>query len=106
MHGALLVHFDNQGLLKKQVSFQKCALAKYSAALHTKWDAIISVYNLMDGFPNLPELQQIFGHQDLKLGYADLPLNAHMNTQADALATMELKEYSTPLPQIPFDPES
>jgi hypothetical protein len=29
-----------------------------------------------------------------------------MNTQDDALATMELKELSTLLPQVPYDPES
>jgi hypothetical protein len=29
-----------------------------------------------------------------------------MNSQADALATMELVEYSTPLYSVPFDPES
>ncbi len=46
MSGTLEVRFDNQGLLKKQQSFRKFALAKYSAALHSEWDAVISVYNL------------------------------------------------------------
>jgi hypothetical protein len=106
MHGSLSVRFDNQGLLKKQVSFRKFALAKYSAALHSEWDAIISVSNLMDRFPQLPVLQHVFGHQDDSLDYDDLPLDAQMNTQADTLATMELDEYSTVLPSVPFDPES
>jgi hypothetical protein len=106
MHGSLSVRFDNQGLLKKQVSFREFALAKYSAALHSEWDAIISVYNLMDRFPQLPVLQHVFGHQDNSLDYNDRPLDAQMNTQADNLATMELDEYSTVLPSVPFDPES
>jgi hypothetical protein len=106
MHGSLSVRFDNQGLLKKQTSFRKFALTKYSAALHSEWDAIISVYNLMDRFPQLPVLKHVFGHQDNSLDYDDLPLDAQMNTQADTLATMELDEYSTVLPSVPFDPES
>jgi hypothetical protein len=97
MTGTLSVRFDNQGLLKKQSSFQKFALAKYSAALHSEWDAIISVYNLMDKFPQLPVLEHVLCHQDKDLDYEDLP---------GALATMELNEYSTPLPQVPFDLKS
>jgi hypothetical protein len=106
MHGTLSVRFDNQGLLKKQTSFRKFALAKYSAALHSEWDAIISIYNLMDRFPRLPVLKHVFGHQDNDLAYADLHLDAQVNTQADTLVTMELEEYSTVMPTVPFDPES
>ena len=106
MSGTLEVRFDNQGLLKKQTSFRKFALAKYSAALHSEWDAVISVYNLMDRFPNLPVLKHVYGHQDEDIAYADLPLDAQMNIEADALATMELSEFSTTLHQVPFDPES
>jgi exonuclease III len=106
MKGTLSVSFDNQGLLKKQKAFQKFALAKYSAALHSEWDAIIAVYHLMQHFPQLPELNHVYGHQDLDIDYADLPLDAQMNTQADALATMELDEFSTLLHSVPFDPES
>jgi hypothetical protein len=95
MHGSLSVRFDNQGLLKKQASFRKFSLAKYSAVLHSEWDAIISVYNLMDRFPQPPVLKHVFGHQDNSLAYDDLPLDAQMNTQADTFATMELDEYST-----------
>jgi hypothetical protein len=106
MSGTLEVRFDNQGLLKKQQSFRKFALAKYSAALHSEWDAVISVYNLMDKFPNLPVLAHVYGHQDLDTAYDDLPLDAQMNTEADALATKELEEFSTTLHHVPFDPES
>jgi exonuclease III len=106
MTGTLSVRFDNQGLLKKQTSFRKYSLAKFSCALHSEWDAIISVYNLMDRFPNLPDLQHVYGHQDSELDYDDLPLDAKMNIEADSLATMELKEYSTPMYSVPFNPES
>jgi hypothetical protein len=41
----------------------------------------------MDRFPKLPVLKHVLGHQDLQLDYADLPLDAQINTQADALAT-------------------
>jgi hypothetical protein len=106
MTGTLSVSFDNQGLLKKQASFCKFALARFSSALHSEWDALISVYNLMDRFPKLPFLKHVLGHQDLELDYSDLPLDAQMNTQADSLATMELNEFSTPMLSVPFDPES
>jgi hypothetical protein len=106
MTGTLSVRFDNQGLLKKQTTFRKYTLAKFSAALHSEWDAIISVYNLMDRFPQLPELKHVYGHQDSDFDYADLPLDAEMNIEADALATMELEEYSTPMHSVPFDPDS
>jgi hypothetical protein len=43
MSGTLELRFDNQALLKKETSFRKFALAKYSAALHSEWDAVISV---------------------------------------------------------------
>jgi exonuclease III len=106
MTGTLSVRFDNQGLLKKQTSFRKYTLAKFSAALHSEWDAIISVYNLMDRFPHLPDLQHVYGHQDTDLDYADLPLDAQMNIEADSLATMELTEFATPMYSVPFNPES
>jgi hypothetical protein len=106
MTGTLSVRFDNQGLLKKQASFRKFALSRFSSALHSEWDALISVYNLMDRFPKLPILKHVLGHQDLALDYSDLPLDAQMNTQADSLATMELDEFSTPMLTVPFDPES
>jgi len=106
MSGSLSVRFDNQGLLKKQTSFRKFALARHSAALHSEWDAVISVYNLMDQFPQLPVLKHVYGHQDLEVSYEDLPLDAKMNTEADALATLELKEFSTPYHHVPFDPDS
>jgi hypothetical protein len=47
----------------------------------------------------------MYGHQDLELAYNDLPLDAQMNTEADALATMELAEFSTTLHHVPFDPK-
>ncbi len=106
MKGTLSVRFDNQGLLKKQTYFRKFALARYSAALHSEWDAVIAVYNLMDRFPNLPVLKHVYGHQDRDLTYDELPLDAKMNTEADALATKEHDEFSTTLHRVPFDPES
>jgi hypothetical protein len=106
MTGTLSVRCDNLGLIKKQASFRKFALAKYSAALHSEWDALISVFHLMNDFPEVPKLSHVLGHQDNDMAYNDLPLDAQMNTQADALATMELEEYSTPFHHVPFNPES
>jgi hypothetical protein len=107
MTGTLEVRFDNQGLLKKRTSFRKFALAKYSAALHSEWNAVISVYNPLDRFPNLPVLKHVNGHQDEDIASADLPLDAQMNiVEADALATMKLSAFSSTLHQVPFDPES
>ncbi len=61
----------------------------------------------MDRFPNLPVLKHVYGHQDRDLTYDELPLgDAKMNTEADALATMEHDEFSTTLHRAPFDPES
>ncbi len=42
----------------------------------------------MDRFPQLPDLQHVYGHRDSELAYADLPLDAQMNIEADTLATM------------------
>jgi hypothetical protein len=106
MLGTLTVKFNNQGLLKKHASFRNFDLAQFSSALHSEWDALISVYNLMDRFPKLPVLQHVLGHQDTDLDYSDLPLDAQMDAQANSLATMELNEFSTPMLSIPFDPES
>jgi hypothetical protein len=69
MHRIMLsVCFDNLGLLKKETSFWKFALAKYIAALHSKWNILSSVYNIMDTFPQLPELKHVY------INFADLPL--------------------------------
>ena len=106
MTGTLSVRCDNLGLIKKQAYFRKFALAKHSAALHSEWDALISVFHLMDDFPSLPKLSHVLGHQDNDLAYQDLPLDAQMNTQTGALATMELEEYATPFHHVPFNPES
>jgi hypothetical protein len=44
----------------------------------------------MDRFLNLPVLKHVYGHQDKEIAYDDLPLNAQMNAEADALTTIAL----------------
>jgi hypothetical protein len=44
----------------------------------------------MDRFLNLPVLKHVYGHQDKDIAYADLPLDAQMNIEADALATVRM----------------
>ncbi len=106
MKGTLSIRCNSLGLIKKQASFRKFALAKYSAALHSEWDALISVFHLMNEFPEFPKLQHVLGHHDDDLSYQELPHDAQMKPQADALATMELNEFATPFHHVPFNPES
>jgi hypothetical protein len=57
-----------------------------------------------DGLPVLTK--HVYGHQDEDIAYDQLPLDAQMSTEADALAPMELAEFFTTLHHVPFDPES
>ena len=49
-------------------------------------------------------MEHIKGHQDRKTSYDSLDVVSQMNVDADALATLELKEYGSLLPTVPFDP--
>jgi hypothetical protein len=54
----------------------------------------------------MPTISHLLGHQDRHNDYEDLTLPSQLNVNADALATHELDEFSTPKPIVPFDPSS
>lgn len=50
--------------------------------------------------PTILPIQHIKGHQDRKVPYEDLPLNAQLNVDADRLAGLFQDEHGRPRPRV------
>jgi hypothetical protein len=89
--------------MKKLLTFR---LAPVQAALHSEYDALSMIYDLLRDLPAQPTISHVKGHQDDELEYADLPLPAQLNVDADVLATHELSEYPTSCEHVPLLPSA
>jgi hypothetical protein len=104
--GILQIYCDNEGFVKKINKFREFRISAESCCLHSEWDILISVHRLCHRFPSPPSITHLLGHQDRQNDFDDLSLPSQLNVEADALATLELEEYSSPKPIVPFNPAS
>ena len=91
-------------LFKSSKKIRAHPLGLISCCLDADWDLLISVHQLLSFFPSSPTVEHIEGHQDRNTSYDSLDVVSQMNVDADTLATLELKEYGSILPAVPFDP--
>ena len=102
----LHIYCDNLGFVQKIGKFRSFPLGPESCCLDAEWDLLISVHGLLSLFPVPPTVEHVKGHQDHTQSYDSLDIVSQMNVDADSLATVELKEYGSILPMVPFDPAS
>jgi hypothetical protein len=98
------IYCDNQGLIKKVNKLFTFRLASTASALHSEYDVLITNKSLLTGFQSLPAISHVHEHQDNDIDYADLPLPAQLNVDADVLATEELAERPTTCTLVPLMP--
>jgi hypothetical protein len=80
------MYCDNLGLIKKVTYFFKYRLVSIKCALHSEYDIVYQVFLLCE-YQSAPVILHVKGHQDSKIAYANLPLPAQLNVDADCLAT-------------------
>ncbi len=95
---------DNKGLVKKINKLCSFRLAPSTASLHSEYDVIAMIHDLIKDMPISPIISHVKRHQDDHSDYYNLPRPAQLNCDADVLATRELKEYPTTCNLVPLLP--
>lgn len=106
MTGELLILLDNIGVVQKLNSIRKFYIAEFASAKDPEWDIINSCIQSFKSLPEQPVVEHILGHQDNKLHYWELSLNAQLNVDADGVATEAFATYKEAAPLAHFDPKS
>jgi hypothetical protein len=83
------MYCDNLGLVTKTNKLLSFWLAPTQATLHSQYNVLVTIHDILKDLPALPIISHVKGHQDAKLAYEDLPLEAQLNCNADVLAMLE-----------------
>ena len=81
---------DNKGLISKLKKLRKYTTHYPNSTMDADWDAL---HEITLNCPTNLHLRHIKGHQDQTCEYDELPLQAQLNCDADALATQYLNNY-------------
>jgi hypothetical protein len=95
------MYCDNLGLVTKVNELLSFRLAPRQAALHSEFDLLATIHDLLRDFSLTPAISHVKGHQDDHKPYEDLSLPAQLNGDADVLATNELQNYPTTCIHVP-----
>jgi hypothetical protein len=98
------IYRDNLGLITKVNKLLLFRLASTQAALHSKFDVLATIHDILKDFSLPPTISHIKGHQDNPKPYEDLSLPAQLNCDADVLATNELQNYPITCIHVPLLP--
>jgi hypothetical protein len=98
------MYCDNLGLVTKVSKLLSFRLAPTQAALHSEFDVLATIHDLLRDFSLTPTIVHVKGHQDNHKPYEDLSLPAQLNCDADVLATNELLNYPTTCIHVPLLP--
>jgi hypothetical protein len=79
------LYCENLGLVCKLNYFFTYQLTPIKCMLHSKYDVLAQSFLLLQAYLVTPELLHVKGHQDNKTPYANLPLPAQLNCDADKL---------------------
>jgi hypothetical protein len=77
---------DNKGLLIRIDQRRQYEKSYANATLAPDWDIVEEIVSTLKLIPVTPSFTHVKGHQDDHVAYADLPLDAQLNVEADALA--------------------
>jgi hypothetical protein len=82
------IHSDNSALITriaKQLRHKHCYP---NDTISSDWDVLQAIVATLRLFPQLPLVSHVKGHQDNVVAYAQLPLEAQLNVDADAAANL------------------
>jgi hypothetical protein len=97
---ALELYSDNQGLVDTITKMMAWKTLYPSNALAPEWDIVLSVIpEYITKLPFPPSVKHAKGHEDQEAPVVTLPLPAHLNCEANALATTALRAIQAPIPQ-------
>jgi hypothetical protein len=95
---------DNKALLIR-ISQHQAYVANYAnTTLAPDWDFIEGIVLQLRALPVLPTFKHVKGHQDDHVAYQELPLDAQLNVDADALAGAYISAYPASNPLVPMMP--
>jgi hypothetical protein len=100
------LYSDNEGLTKRISAMQQWTNHYPSTALLSEWDILSVILALINKLPSVPLVQHVDGHQDDDQPVHLLSLPAHLNCEADSLATQALEEMPSPIPLVPVFPSA
>jgi hypothetical protein len=103
---ALAIFSDNQGLVDKIKEMMEWETFYPSAALLSEWGVLSVILEYIPQLPTTPVVQHIKGHQDKEAPVASLSLQAQLNCEAGALATIALIAITAPIPKSPVFPSA
>jgi hypothetical protein len=98
-YSILEVYSDNQGLVDTISKMMEWKTMYPSNVLESEWDIMSVILAYIPQLPVPPSVQHVKGHQDEEAPVATLPLPAHINCEADALATAALIAIPAPIQQ-------
>jgi hypothetical protein len=100
----ILFSTDNKGLLIR-IAQRQAYIANYAnATLAPDWDLIEEIVVQLRALTILPTFKHVKGRQDDHVAYHDLPLDAQLNVDADALAGSYISAYPAANPRVPMTP--
>jgi hypothetical protein len=94
------------GLLRKLTYFFTYRLAPIKCVLHSEYHVLAQSFLLLQAYSVTPEILHVKGHQDGKTPYANLPLPAQLNCNADKFATTELRALPNLIRRAPLFPSA
>jgi hypothetical protein len=100
------LYCNNLGLVRKLTHFFTYRLAPIKCVLHSEYNVLAQSFLLLQAYSVTPEIFHVKGHQDDKTPYANLPLPAQLNCDADKLATTELRSLPNLIRGVPLFPSA
>ncbi len=97
---------DNQGLIRRVMTSLAYDSPYPNSTLDADWDVVNEIVTTLQKMPIQHSFQHVKGHQDDKTEYADLPLNAKLNVDADAEAGEYRYNYPESRPRVPRLPSN
>jgi hypothetical protein len=98
------MYCNNLGLVAKVNKLLSFGSATTQAALHSEFDMLATIHDLLRDVSISPTVSHVKGHQDDHKPYEDPSLPAQLNCDADVLATNELQNYPTTCIHVPLLP--
>jgi hypothetical protein len=97
---------DNKGLLIRIDQSRQCDKSYANATLAPDWDIVEAIVSTLQLLPVTPSFSHVKGHQDDHIAYEDLPLDAQLNIEAEALAGKFQTKFPSDHLQAPLLPST
>jgi hypothetical protein len=97
---------NNQGLIGHIMTSLAYEAPYPNSTLSADWDVVNEIVTTLQKMPIQHSFLHGKGHQDETTEYADLPLDAKLNVDADAEAGKYRHNYPEPRPRVPWLPSN